>query len=137
MQIDLRALELFTRQFLEGEMKEHNIKAVEINNFLFLLRKQPMCFDPSERKILIDLTIPPEELKRRMNHGDGSYRLYGHNMDLDLDECWAFCWFHEMAHADGTEAEHDCDFYARKKIREYRDRKENKKICCSMDQPPF
>jgi hypothetical protein len=118
-EIDPRAEKLFTRQFLEREMKRHDIKAVKMSHFLWTLRKgQPMIFDPEERTIWIAIDAPWEEVRQRLNRENAA------GLDLSSeDEAAGFVFFHEAAHTDPLKSEYECDRYAAERIRQWRERR--------------
>lgn len=114
--IDPKALSLFTRRFLEKEMAAHNIREVAVSELLWVLKGQPMVFIPSEKKIVVDPSYPVDEMRRRLEIGNGCADL-----DLTIDECWGFIFFHECAHVDLAKSEWQCNEYARKRLLQWRE----------------
>jgi hypothetical protein len=108
--IDPRAEAIFSRKFLDHEMKRHGIRTVGVNQLLWALRGQPMVYDPEEQKILIDPSAPIEIVRQRLNEENG----FG--LGLAVEEAWLFVFFHECAHADTTKSEYQCNQYAKKRI---------------------
>jgi hypothetical protein len=111
--IDPKALSLFTRRFLEKEMEAHGIKEVAVTELLSILRDQPGIYDPSEKKIVLDPTYPVDEMMRRLKTCC--------DLDLTVDEAWAFVFWHEASHADPNKSQAECDRYARERIIQHRE----------------
>ncbi|MGA2463330.1 MAG: hypothetical protein ABSH06_03125 [Thermodesulfobacteriota bacterium] len=98
-------------------MKRHNVRSIKIDQTLWVKRKTPGIFFVRERVIGIDPSSPVDVVLKRLNEEEA----WG--LGLMENEMWGFILLHELAHSDGLGSEWACNNFAKRKIREYRERK--------------